>query len=297
MSPFLASAAGGSIGARLRRPGRAATLARMATLSQAEVARYRETGCIFPIRVMAEAEAAGILAQLDAVRPDDVAGIPHPWIYKSYLLFTWMDALVRDPRILDRVEAIVGPHILVMSADIWRKEAGETRHISFHQDAGYWFLDPPEIATAWVALTEATQENGCVRFLAGSHLAGRVEHENTYAADNMLSHGQTVKVPVDETKVLIDALRPGEMSLHHALLAHGSGPNRTTRPRVGICVRYLPGHIRWRDGPPISALLVRGRHGGNLILEESPEADLSAAAIAQHTRLLEPHAPTRYVNM
>ncbi len=86
------------------------------------------------------------------------------------------------------------------------------------------------------------------------------------------------------------------MSLHHALLAHGSGPNTTDNPRVGMCIRYLPGAIRVTGGPPVSAMLVRGRHTGNLILEDPPGEDLSDEAIAQHTRLLEPHAATRYVN-
>jgi ectoine hydroxylase-related dioxygenase (phytanoyl-CoA dioxygenase family) len=257
---------------------------------------FGELGCVAPIRVMTAGEAGALLARLDAVTDDDVASVKHPWFYKSYLLFTWMDALVRDPRILGQVERIVGPDIMVMSADIWRKVPGETRHISFHQDAGYWYLDPPDIVTAWVALTEATPENGCMQFALGTHKLNLVEHDNTYAADNMLSHGQTVKLDLETWTRMDDVLAPGEMSLHHALLAHGSGPNTTTDPRVGICIRYLPGEIHTTGGPPVSAMVVRGCHTGNLILEEPPTEDLAPEAVAQHTRLLEPHAATRYVN-
>jgi ectoine hydroxylase-related dioxygenase (phytanoyl-CoA dioxygenase family) len=259
-------------------------------------AAYGDLGCVGPIRVMTRDEAAALLARLDAVTEEDVAAVTHPWIYKSYLLFTWMDALVRDQRILQHVERIVGPDILVMSADIWRKVPGETRHVSWHQDAGYWYLEPCDIVTAWVALTEATAANGCMRFALGTHRLDLVEHDNTYAADNMLSHGQTVKLDMDAWVKVDDVLEPGEMSLHHALLAHASGPNLTDKPRVGICIRYLPGAVRTTGGPPVSAMLVRGRHTGNLILEDPPVDDLSAEAIAQHTRLLEPHAATRYVN-
>ena len=257
---------------------------------------YDELGCVGPIRVLRPDEASALLARLDTVTAEQVAQVRHPWYYKSYLLFTWMDALVRDPRILGHVEPIVGPDILVMSADIWRKTPGETRHISWHQDAGYWYLEPPDIVTAWVALTEATTDNGCMRFALGTHRMKLVEHENTYAADNMLSHGQTVKLDMDDWVKVDDCLAAGEMSLHHAFLAHASGPNRTSSPRVGICIRYLPGKIRTTGGPPVSAMLVRGRHSGNLILEDPPAEDLSAEAVAQHTRLLEPHAATRYVN-
>jgi ectoine hydroxylase-related dioxygenase (phytanoyl-CoA dioxygenase family) len=257
---------------------------------------YDELGCVGPISALPPDEAAALLARLDEVTEEDVKTVKHPWYYKAYLLFTWMDALVRDPRILDHVARIIGPDILVMSADVWRKVPGETRHISWHQDAGYWYLEPRDIVTAWVALTPSTPESGCMQFALGTHRLDLVDHENTFAPDNMLSHGQTVKVELDGWVTVNDVLQPGQMSLHHALLAHGSGPNRTAMPRVGMCIRYLPGTIRYTDGPPISAMLVRGRHAGNLILEDPPEADLSADAIAQHTRLLEPHAATRYVN-
>jgi ectoine hydroxylase-related dioxygenase (phytanoyl-CoA dioxygenase family) len=257
---------------------------------------YARDGCAGPFRVLRKETAEQILARLDQVREEDVAPVKHPWFYKSYLLFTWMNRLVREPAILDAVTPIVGPDILVMSADIWRKKSGETRHISFHQDAGYWSLDPLDITTAWVALTASCLQNGCMTFALGTHKLRLVEHDNTYAPDNMLSHGQTARIDLESFEKVAAELEPGEMSLHHALLAHGSGPNTTDQPRVGICIRYLPGRIRQTGGPPISAMLVRGQHHGNLSLEDPPDQDLSPQAIAQHTRLLEPHAATRYVN-
>jgi len=268
-------------------------------LTPAQIAHYRERGYVLPLRALGANEAAALLARIDAVSPADVAEVRHPWYYKSYLLFTWLDALVRDPRILAPVTDILGPDVTVMSADIWRKVAGEQRHISWHQDASYWSLEPLEIMTAWIALTPATLENGCMRFAPGSHKR-RVEHRNTFAADNMLSHGQTVQLEIDEASTVADVLSPGEMSLHHALLAHASGPNATAEPRVGLAVRYLPGNVRQvagqGSGPPVSVMPVRGRPTGNLLLELPPAFDLSPEAIAQHTRLLEPHAATRYVN-
>jgi non-haem Fe2+, alpha-ketoglutarate-dependent halogenase len=267
-------------------------------LTPAQIAHYREHGYLLPLRALGENEAAALLARIDAVSPDDVAAVRHPWYYKSYLLFTWLDALVRDPRILAPVTEILGPDVTVMSADIWRKVAGETRHISWHQDASYWSLEPLEIMTAWIALTPATRDNGCTRFAPGSHKR-RVEHRNIFAADNMLSHGQTVQLEIDEASTVEDVLSRGEMSLHHGLPAHASGPNATSEPRVGLAVRYLPGNVRQVAGqgsPPVSVMPVSGRPRGNLVLETPPAFDLSAEAIAQHTRLLEPHAATRYVN-
>jgi non-haem Fe2+, alpha-ketoglutarate-dependent halogenase len=268
-------------------------------LTPEQIARYRERGYLLPLRAMSAEEAAALLARIDAVTPADVAEVRHPWYYKSYLLFTWLNALVRDPRILAPVKGILGPDVTVMSADIWRKAAGETRHISWHQDASYWSLEPLDILTAWIALTPATRENGCLRFAPATHQQ-RVAHRNTFAADNMLSHGQTAELAIDEAGTVDDVLAPGEMSLHHALLAHASGPNGTAAARVGLAIRYLPGHVRQlgapEERPPVSVMPVSGRPTGNLVLETPPAHDLSPEAIAQHTRLLAPHAATRYVN-
>ena len=256
-----------------------------------DIGDYRDSGFAAPLIAMPADDAALALARLEAVDVD----LPHPWYYKSYLLFTWMNRLVRQPAILDAVERLTGPDIMVMSADIWTKPARDARHISFHQDAGYWNLDPLDIVTAWVALTPATSANGCMRFLPGSHRLGRVVHDERLGADNMLSHGQTVRIDTATWPVYDNELRPGTMSLHHALLVHGSGPNTTERPRTGICIRYLPGRIRWTGGPPVSAMPVRGRHEGNLVLEQPPSSDLSREAVRQHARLLAPHASRRYV--
>ncbi len=258
-------------------------------------ADYPATGCVAPLRAMPGRDAADVLARLDGVKPADVAGLPHPWIYKSYLLFTWMADLVRRPSILDAVERLIGPDILVMSADIWTKAPGERRHISLHQDAGYWQLDPLDIVTAWVALTPATRANGCMTLALGTHRLGRLDHRATRAADNMLSHGQTAALDVSRWQCFENELDPGEMSLHHALLAHASGPNPTRDPRTAVCIRYLPGRVRWTGGPRISAMAVRGRHCGNLELESPPEADLSDRACRQHARVLARHEATRYV--
>ena len=202
-----------------------------------DIGDYRASGFAAPLAAMPADGAARTLARLEAVDVD----LPHPWYYKSYLLFTWMDRLVRRPAILDAVERLTGPDIMVMSADIWTKPARDGRHVSFHQDAGYWNLDPLDIVTAWVALTPATPANGCMRFLPGTHRLGRVVHDERQGADNMLSHGQTARIDTAMWPVYENELEPGAMSLHHALLVHGSGPNTTDSPRTGSLHPLSPG--------------------------------------------------------
>ena len=110
----------------------------------------------------------------------------------------------------------------------------------------------------------------------------------------MLSHGQEVQIdPTSYEKVGV-ALRAGEFSFHHCLLAHASGPNPTRNPRVGLCIRYAPGDLRQLDGQPVSVMEVRGCASGNLLLATRPDRDLSPRAIEQHSCLLAPHAATKY---
>ncbi|MBV1797038.1 phytanoyl-CoA dioxygenase family protein [Siccirubricoccus sp. G192] len=143
-------------------------------------------------------------------------------------------------------------------------------------------LDPDDVVTAWVALSDAPVESGAMEFLPGSHRAGQLPHADTFHEHNLLSRGQEIAVKVDAEKAVKVPLQAGEMSLHHVKLAHYSGPNTTPDRRIGLAIRYIPPHVRQlkvRD----SASLVRGRDtGGHYDLEPRPLADLDAAAWAAH---------------
>lgn len=257
---------------------------------------FNRQGFFAPVDIMTPIEAARILACLDAVRPEDVACLEHPWIYKSYLLFSWMNDLARNPRLLDALEAVLGPDIVVISADIWIKRPGEGRHVSWHQDAQYYALQPMDVVNAWFALTDANPENGCMAFIPGSHTGGLRRHVNRRTADNMLSQGQTIDPPIDESLAIFGPLRAGQCSLHHGFTAHGSGRNRSVGRRVGVAIKYMPAGARPTGGPPLSAMLVRGRDHGTVILERPPAADLDPAAVAEHRQAMAPHAATQYMH-
>jgi non-haem Fe2+, alpha-ketoglutarate-dependent halogenase len=137
--------------------------------------------------------------------------------------------------------------------------------------------------TAWVALSESDEGNGAMRVIPGSHKLDQVAHRDTFAAHNLLSRGQEIAVEVDERQAVALPLAPGEMSLHHVRLIHGSEPNPSGRRRIGYAIRYLPTHVRQVVGTRDSATLVRGvDRFGNFAPEQAPEADLSPAALAHH---------------
>lgn len=258
----------------------------MKALNAAAAAFYREHGYYAPVRVLQPGRAAALRAQLETFEAEhaDPRGLLRS---KSHLLLTWLDALIREPAILDAVEDLIGPNILCWGSSFFIKDAHDPSYVSWHQDSTYWGLEPPDIVTAWVALSESDEGNGAMRVVPGSHTLDQVAHRDTFAADNLLSRGQEIAVEVDERQAVALPLSPGEMSLHHVRLIHGSQPNPSARRRIGYAVRYLPTHVRQVVGPRDSATLVRGvDRFGNFAPEQAPDADLSVAALAHHAAVL-----------
>jgi ectoine hydroxylase-related dioxygenase (phytanoyl-CoA dioxygenase family) len=202
--------------------------------------------------------------------------------HKSHLLFSWLGDLVRQTRIVDAIEDLYGPNILCWTTNFFIKEAHSPGFVSWHQDSTYWGLDPDEVITAWVALTEVTEENGYMQVIPGSHKIDQLPHVDTFHKDNLLSRGQEIAVEVDRSKAVGLALQPGEMSLHHIKLVHGSDANRSNDRRIGLAIRYIPTYVRQtkvRD----SAMLVRGTDKyHHFDPEPRPQADLDEAARAAH---------------
>jgi ectoine hydroxylase-related dioxygenase (phytanoyl-CoA dioxygenase family) len=251
-------------------------------LSSAAVEQFRRDGFYFPVRVMSAAEARSYRDRLEAHERRQGAPLQSNMRHKVHLLFRWANELVRRPTILDAVEDLVGPDILCWTTNFFIKEANNPAFVSWHQDATYWGLDPDDVVTAWVALSDAPIESGAMKFLPGSHRGRQLTHVDTFHPDNLLSRGQEIAVEVDEREGVFVPLRAGEMSLHHVKLVHGSEPNRTGDRRIGLAIRYIPPYVRQlkvRD----SAMLVRGvDRYGYYDPEPEPAADLDAAALAAH---------------
>jgi non-haem Fe2+, alpha-ketoglutarate-dependent halogenase len=258
----------------------------MGRLPEAAIKHYRDHGYYAPVRVMSAEEAAGIRERLEA--HEAAHGVlTGSMRHKSHLLFTWLDSLIRHPAILDAVEGVIGPDILCWSSTFFIKEARDPGFVSWHQDSTYWGLDPADIVTAWVALSESTAENGAMRVIPDTQALEQIAHRDTFAADNLLTRGQEIAVEVDERKAVMLELQPGEMSLHHVRLIHGSDPNPSGKRRIGFAIRYLPTHVRQVVGTQDSATLVRGVDRlGNFAAETPPQCDLSDAAIAFHAHVM-----------
>jgi len=256
-------------------------------LTDAQVDAYRRDGIHFPVDVLSPAEAAAVLGRLEAIEADHGGRLPPRTNQKPHLLYPFLADLVRHPRILDAVEDVIGPDILCWSAQFFAKNAHDPSFVSWHQDGTYWGLSSPDVITAWVALTPSIPENGCMEVVPGTQLR-QVEHVDTFAETNLLSRGQEIAVEVrPEDKVSV-VLAPGQMSLHHVLIFHGSEANHSDTRRVGFAIRYIPTHVRQINGPRESATLVRGEDRyGHFDLEPAPEAELHPDAVARHAAIVD----------
>jgi hypothetical protein len=262
----------------------------MKALTDAAVRQYHETGYLAPVPALSAAEAAMLRDRLETFEAD--AGVLAGKLrHKSHLLFTWLNDLIRHPRILDAVQDVIGPNILCWGTSFFIKERRHPGFVSWHQDSTYWGLDPPDVITAWVALSDSNAANGAMRVIPGSHQMEQVPHRDTFRPENLLSRGQEIMVTVDESQARMLELKAGEMSLHHVRLIHGSDPNPSDTRRIGFAIRYVPTHVRQVAGTHDSATLVRGVDTfGHFGSEQTPDSDMSEAAQAYHASVTEAHA-------
>jgi non-heme Fe2+,alpha-ketoglutarate-dependent halogenase len=251
-------------------------------LSGAALDTYRRDGYYFPVPALAALEVAHYRGCLEKHEAETGAPLQGNWRHKAHLLFTWVDELVHHPKIVDAAEDVLGPNLLCWTTNFFIKEANSPGFVSWHQDAFYWGLSKDDVMTAWVALSPANLESGCMKFLPGSQTQDHLQHVDTFHKDNLLSRGQEIAVKVEGEKTVDCILKPGEMSLHHVKVVHGSEPNRSNDRRIGLAIRYIPTDIKQlkvRD----SATLVRGTdHHKNFDHEPRPRRDLSDEALAAH---------------
>jgi non-heme Fe2+,alpha-ketoglutarate-dependent halogenase len=209
-------------------------------LSKQQIDLYHEQGYLSPIEVMSEDEALTYKNMLEQAEQDYSDQINSENRNNPHLSFTFLDELVHHPVILDAVEDLIGPDISLWGSVLFIKDPQSAGFVSWHQDATYMGIKPHEFVTPWLALTHSNRENGCMSMIPGSHKGHIRDHEETFADDNLLTRGQKIN-HVDESKAVDLILRPGQMSLHHARVIHGSQPNRSNNRRIGFAMQaYMP---------------------------------------------------------
>ena len=247
---------------------------------------YLRDGFVYGVEILDAMEAAEHRSVME--RAEAKIGSLH-YKTKAHTILRSPFQLATTPKVLDIVEKLIGPDVLVYNVTYIVKEAETSSHVSWHQDLTYWGLSHDDQVSMWLALSPATAECGCMRMIPGSHDLGRVDHELGEDPTNVLFQSQTVR-GVDESRAVVCALELGQASFHHGWTLHASMPNRSKDRRIGLNVQYLAAHVRQTKHDLDSALLVRGRDSYRHFRQDHPaDVDLDPAAMARQTELENRH--------
>ena len=248
-------------------------------LSADEISRYQNDGVVAPITVMPRPVAQELRRRLESAEKSFPQQIGPEKRNNAHYVLACLDEIVHHDEILDAVECLIGPDIILTNTVLFIKEPNSLHHVTYHQDATYMGLDPQDSLTAWIALTESTPENGCVRMIRGSHLLDIQQHMDTFGEDNILTRGQQIE-NIDEEHALDIELEPGQMSLHHARTIHGARPNKSANRRIGIALQSFAHPSTRQVYGEDYAVLVRGSDDyGNFTKGPRPKAEVDLANV------------------
>jgi len=261
-------------------------------LTNAQTEQYREDGFLFPLQAMSTEAANTLRTELEEMERDWLDnGLPLPLnSYKrvnAHCVMPLAHRIAMTPAILDAVEGILGPNILIYSVEFFIKEPHTKHVVTMHQDLTYWgFGAVDHLLTAWVALSPATPTSGCMDFVRGTHKNAILPHRDSADENNLLSRGQEVQVDVAEDDKVAIELQPGQMSLHHGLTVHGSGPNTSEDRRIGAVIRYCAPQIAQQVADKDYAILARGvDRMGNFVHFSPPAAPFSPDSLALYDEI------------
>jgi non-heme Fe2+,alpha-ketoglutarate-dependent halogenase len=215
----------------------------MTYLSSNQLKQYKDEGFVAPINIFSKEKAKEIRNQIELIEKELPGELDKSGRYNAHLISPLLDEVTHSSKILDAVESLIGKNILVCGTTLFIKNPNEKDYVSYHQDAKYIGLEPHNWVTAWVAVTDSNEENGCMKMWPGSHLDIK-NHDEKFNEENLLTRGQTVEnVPDNEVKSV--ELVAGQMSLHHPRIVHGSGVNKSNDRRIGFVIQsYIGTNVR-----------------------------------------------------
>ena len=225
-------------------------------LSNEQIKFYHNKGFLFPFDLYNPEEAKNFHSLYNKIEEDLGYEPQKEFRIKAHLPFPWLCDIVNNSRLLDAVEDLIGPNVLCWGASFFAKAAKDPRFVSYHTDTFTYGFEPAETCTAWLSFNEASTESGCINYIPGSHKLN-IKHEIHADNNNLLTQGQNV-IGVDLSEAVSAPLKAGQVVFHHESVVHGSGPNKSENPRVGLSIHYCAPHVRETRIPELTALHLRG---------------------------------------
>lgn len=257
---------------------------------------FARDGIVFPAGVLDVQDGRARYEEFQA-RSNETRG--KDTLIKPHLLSRWLDDIARTPEIVDRVEAILGPNIVLWESDWAVKRAGTGDYVPWHQDSPYWNLSTDDVVTVWIAMEDVTPENGAMEVVPGSHAQGRIGEVdavgNLYGAyaDGQRTTDENCLFPFahltedDGRGAIPVTLKAGEYSIHHVNLVHGGGPNGSDKDRIGLGLRYMTADTRY-IGEVDSVTAIRGDCAReHFVLEDRPDGDFTETSLANLAHALD----------
>ena len=256
------------------------------SLSTQQVTDYRANGYVAPLDALDAAAVAhyrGELERTEAHLGGSLMAIDRKYRGNLHMMCRWMDELARTPAILDAVESLIGPDILLYTSRFFIKEPNSEGIAAWHQDCTYFGLRPYDHVTAWVALSDVTEDAGPLEFAVGSHIRGALLQKSGVVKNSVNTAGQIIVEWFDQSRIDRAIVRAGQFSLHHTCVVHQSAPNRRDERRIGIALSYIPTRTRYIGNRRMPAYLVRGQDTyGHFDLQPPPARDFGAEEVARH---------------
>ena len=234
----------------------------MSYLSSNQLKQYEDEGFVSPINIFSKEKAKEIRSEIELIEKNMPEELEKSGRYNAHLISPLLDEVTHNSEILDAVQSLIGNDILVCGTTLFIKNPNVKGFVSYHQDAKYIGLEPHNWVTAWVAITDSNENNGCMRMWSGSHKDNLKDHDQNFNERNLLTRGQTINnVPKEKTTPLI--LKAGQMSLHHPTVVHGSDLNHSNDRRIGFVIQsYIGTNVKQVLGKN-SVQLARGKDNFN----------------------------------
>lgn len=267
-------------------------------LSAERVTSYRANGYLYPIDALQADEVARYrkaLADTEARLGGSLMAVDRKYRGNLHFLCKWVDELARHPRIVDAIEDLLGPDLLLYTSRFFIKEPRSEGIAAWHQDSTYFGLRPYDHVTAWVALSNVTAEAGPVEFAVGSHIRGQLQQKANVVKNSVNTAGQIIVEWFDQSQLDRAILKPGQFSLHHTCVVHQSAPNRSGERRIGLALSYIPTRTRHVGSKRMPACLVRGTDKyGHFDLQPRPREDFGAEETARHDSTFKSYVESFY---